>query len=108
MEEDGRRVFLMFLRPIINGMGNYYIEAQTRDKTRTDVIVDYKGKQFVIEMKLWRGRQYNYDGKAQLAGYLEQYRLDRGYLLTFNFNKNKQTGIIESICDGKRILEVVV
>ena len=108
LEEDGRRVFLMFLRPIINGMGNYYIEAQTRDKTRTDVIVDYKGKQFVIEMKLWRGRQYNYDGKAQLAGYLEQYRLDRGYLLTFNFNKNKQTGIIESICDGKRILEVVV
>lgn len=108
LEEDGRRIFLMFLRPIINGAGNYYIEAQTRDKTRTDVIVDYKGKQFVIEMKLWRGRQYNHDGKVQLAGYLEQYRLDRGYLLTFNFNRNKQTGIFESICNGRRILEIVV
>lgn len=28
----------MFLRPIINGTGNYYIEAQTRDARRTDVI----------------------------------------------------------------------
>ena len=32
--------------PIINGTGNYYIEAQTRDQKRTDVIVDYLGKQY--------------------------------------------------------------
>lgn len=41
----------MFLRPIINGTGNYYIEAQTRDARRTDVIVDYLGEQFIIELK---------------------------------------------------------
>ena len=56
IEEEGRRIFLMFLRPIINGAGNYYIEAQTRDKSRTDVIVDYRGRQFIIELKLWRGK----------------------------------------------------
>lgn len=108
LEEEGRRIFLMYLRPIINGTGNYYIEAQTRDKTRTDIIVDYKGKQFVIELKLWRGPQYHQDGKVQLAEYLDFYHCDRGYLLTFNFNRNKDTGISESICNGKRILEVVV
>lgn len=32
------------LKPIINGIGNYYIEAQTRDGRRTDIIVDYLGK----------------------------------------------------------------
>ena len=53
IEAEGRRIFLMYLRPIINGSGNYYIEAQTRDRTRTDVIVDYKSQRFVIEMKLW-------------------------------------------------------
>lgn len=108
LEEEGRRIFLMFLRPIINGAGNYYVEAQTRDRTRTDVIVDYKGQRFIIELKLWRGRQYQHEGRIQLSGYLEQYKQDRGYLLTFNFNHNKQTGISESICNGKRILEVVV
>lgn len=108
LEEEGRRIFLMFLRPIINGAGNYYIEAQTRDKTRTDVIVDYKGQQFIIELKLWRGKQYQHEGRIQLAGYLEQYRQDRGYLLTFNFNQSKETGISENTCNGKWILEVVV
>ncbi len=75
---------------------------------RTDVIVDYKGQRFVIELKLWRGQQYQNDGQIQLAGYLEQYQQDRGYLLTFNFNKNKKTGIWENVCKGKKILEVIV
>lgn len=44
-EKDGRELFLLYLKPIINGTGNYYIEAQTRDQTRTDVIVDYLGQQ---------------------------------------------------------------
>ena len=44
-EDDGRRFFLLFLRPIINGTGNYYVEAQTRNKERTDIIIDYRGEQ---------------------------------------------------------------
>ena len=39
---------MLYLKPIINGVGNYYIEAQTRDQTRTDVIVDYCGEQYII------------------------------------------------------------
>ncbi len=108
LEENGRRIFLTYLRPIINGVGNYYVEARTRDLRRTDVIVDYLGKQYVIEMKLWHGSEYHYRGELQLAGYLDAYGLDRGYLLSFNFNKNKKPGIKEIDCDGKRILEVVV
>ena len=47
-EEDGRRYFLLYLRPIINGAGNYYIEARTRNLERTDVVVDYGGGAFLI------------------------------------------------------------
>lgn len=108
MEEEGRRIFLMYLRPIINGSGNYYIEAQTRDRTRTDVIVDYKSQCFIIEMKLWRGNAYNERGERQLFDYLNFYKKDTGYLLSFNFNKKKQTGIKEILMDGKKIVEVVV
>lgn len=104
VEENGRRVFLLYLKPIINGTGNYYIEAQTRDQSRTDVIVDYLGKQYVIELKIWRGNEYNKRGEKQLAEYLEYYHLENGYLLSFNFNKNKKTGLKEVEAD-KQISE---
>lgn len=108
IEENGRRLFLLYLKPIINGVGNYYIEAQTRDMRRTDVIVDYRGEQFIIEMKIWHGGEYNRRGELQLADYLSSYHLEKGYMLSFNFNKNKQIGLHEINCDGKTIIEAVV
>lgn len=108
LEENGRRYFLLYLRPIINGTGNYYIEAQTRDGKRTDIIVDYKGEQFVIELKIWRGEEYHKRGEGQLFEYLQFYHKDKGYLLSFNFNKEKQVGTKKIIFQGKEIFETVV
>jgi len=108
LEENGRRLFLLYLKPIINGVGNYYVEARTRDMKRTDVIVDYLGHQSVIEMKIYHGEEYNRRGRKQLAEYLDFYHLDKGYLLSFNFNKKKKTGVQNISYDGKTILEVMV
>ena len=108
IEDDGRKLFLLYLRPIINGTGNYYIEAQTRDLTRTDVIVDYLGEQFVIEMKIWRGAEYNARGEQQLAEYLDYYHISKGYMLSFNFNQNKQVGTKTIQLGDKTIFEAVV
>ncbi len=107
-EEDGRKLFLLYLRPIINGTGNYYIEAQTRDQKRTDVIVDYLGKQYVVELKIWRGDEYNTEGEKQIAEYLDYYHLGKGYLLSFNFNKNKQSGMKTIQVNGKMVVEAMV
>jgi hypothetical protein len=107
-EDDGRKLFLLYLRPIINGVGNYYIEAQTRDMKRTDVIVDYLGKQYIIELKIWHGDEYNTQGESQLAEYLDYYHIDKGYLLSFNFNKNKKTGMHTITLNGRTIVEAVV
>ena len=92
-EKDGREQFLLYLRPIINGTGNYYIEAQTRDQTRTDVIVDYLGRQYIIELKIWRGERYNAEGEKQITEYLDYWKLDTGYMLSFNFNQKKEQGV---------------
>lgn len=108
VEENGRRLFLLYLKPIINGTGNYYIEAQTRDQTRTDIIVDYLGEQYVIELKIWHGNEYNKRGEKQLMEYLDYYHLKKGYLLSFNFNKNKQTGLKEINLGQKKLIEVIV
>lgn len=102
------QIFLLYLRPIINGVGNYYIEAQTRDQRRTDVIVDYHGEQFILEMKLWHGEEYNTRGEKQLCEYLDYYHIQKGYMLSFNFNKNKQIGVKTIRAEGKVIVEAVV
>ena len=108
IEKFGRKIFLLYLRPIINGTGNYYIEAQTRDERRTDIIVDYLGEQFIIELKIWHGNEYNERGERQLAEYLDYYHKDKGYLLSFNFNKKKETGVREIVLGAKTIVEAVV
>ena len=108
-EEECRRFFMLYVRPIINGIGNYYIEAQTRDLSRTDMIIDYLGAQYVIEMKIWRGNSYNERGEAQLAEYLDFYHINKGYLLSFCFNKKKAKPTAKTIAiGGKEIVEVVV
>lgn len=108
IEEDGRKCFLVYLRPIINGVGNYYIEARTRDSRRMDVVIDYLGKRYIVELKIWHGKKYNEDGEKQLSDYLDSYRLKTGYLLTFSFNKNKQTGIKTVKYEDKTLIEAVV
>ena len=102
-EKDGRELFLLYLKPIINGTGNYYIEAQTRDQRRTDVIIDYLGKQYIIELKIWRGERYNEEGERQILEYLDYFGLSEGYMLSFNFNRKKDVGV-KTVNIGDKIL----
>lgn len=99
---------MLYLKPIINGTGNCYLEAQTRDARRTDVIVDYLGEQFIVELKIWHGNEYNERGEEQLIDYLEYYHKDKGYMLSFNFNKNKKIGVKEIQIGDRTIVEAVV
>lgn len=98
----------MYLRPIINGTGNYYIEPQTRNNERMDLVIDYLGERFVIELKIWYGKSYHEKGERQLANYLEHYHLNKGYLLTYSFNKTKKTGMTQVVVDGKTLVEVLI
>ncbi len=108
IEKYGRKFFLLYLKPIINGTGNYYMEAQTRDGGRTDVVVDYLGERFIVEMKIWHGNEYNERGERQLAEYLDYFKQKKGYMLSFNFNKNKEVGVKTMSLGDKMIVEAVV
>lgn len=65
-------------------------------------------ERYVIELKIWRGEEYNSRGEAQLVGYLDDYHLKKGYMLSFNFNKNKTIGVREIVLGDKVIVEAVV
>lgn len=107
-EEKGRRRFLLYLRPIINGTGNYYVEAQTRNARRMDVVVDYNGEQFIIELKIWRGNAYHERGEQQLSDYMDYFHLKKGYMLSYNFNQKKDTGVKTLTLGDRLLVEAVV
>ena len=109
VEKEDRLLFLTFLKPIINGMGFYYVEPQTRDNRRMDLVVTYGKEEFIVELKVWRGDKYEQKGRDQLSEYLAVRGMDEGYLVTFDFSKNKEDKEPEWIeWNGKRIFEVVV
>lgn len=81
----------------------------------------------VIANRIFEMRLYNYyltEAKMQqteiykaalqdksqfiVNGYLEDYHVDKGYMLSFNFNRKKQSGIRKIIVNGKTIVEAVV
>ena len=72
------------------------------------MVVDYLGEQFIVEMKIWHGNEYNERGERQLAEYLDYFHQEKGYMLSFNFNQKKQIGVKELRVEGKTIIEVVV
>jgi hypothetical protein len=91
LEREGRLVFMSFLKPIINGKGFMWKEPVTGDEQRMDIVVTYGAKQKeVVELKIWRGEEYHLEGLNQLSEYLDFQNLKHGFLLIFDFNKNKQ------------------
>jgi len=109
LERHGTLLFLSYLKPLINGEGDYYIEPQMGD-FRMDIAVHYRSEQFIIELKLWRGEQYQKEAYKQLLGYMARKNADTGYLLTFDFRKekNKESKAEWVDFDGKKIFDVIV
>ena len=109
LEREGRLLFLTFLKPIINGTGFYYVEPQTRDNRRMDLVVTFGQQEFIIELKIWRGDKYEESGRDQLASYLATRNMDEGYLVTFDFSKNKKDAEPQWIeWNGKRLYEAII
>ncbi len=90
LEREGRLLFLSFLRPIINGLGFDFKEPAVAAERRIDVVITFKNKRYVIELKRWYGQAAHKKGLKQLSDYLDTYSLKEGYLLIYDFNKNKK------------------
>ena len=108
LENHGRMLFLSFLTPIINGIGFAFKEVQISEEKRLDVVITYNNNKYIIELKVWRGEEYHEKGLKQLVNYLNINDQNKGYLLVFNFNKNKEYKKEELIVEGKEIFQVFV
>lgn len=73
------------------------------------LVVTYGRKEFVIELKIWHGEKYEERGREQLAGYIATRGLAEGYLVTFDFSKNKMPAVPHwTEYNGKKIFEVTI
>ena len=108
IERQGRLIFLAFIKPIINGVGFDFKEVQISEEKRLDVVIVYNNNKYIIELKIWRGEKYHQRGLQQLADYLDINEQNKGYLLIFNFNKDKEykKEVINNY--GKEIIAVFV
>jgi hypothetical protein len=110
IEREGRFMFICFLKPIINGTGFYYSEPENNDGSRMDLVITYNRKEYVIELKIWHGTEYEISGREQLSEYLATRNLSEGYLVTFSFLKNKVPQEKPEWIEygGKKIYEAVI
>jgi len=106
-EKEGRLIFLAFIKPIINGTGFYDVEVETRTNKRMDIIITYNQKRYIIELKKWYGRAREEKGYNQLAGYMKIKGAKEGYMVVFDFSKEKSYKNEWIEVDGRRIYEVI-
>jgi hypothetical protein len=109
LEKEGRLIFLAFLKPIINGKGFYFVESETKDNLRMDIIIVFNNKQYIIELKKWYGKENKNKGYEQLTNYLEIKGEKKGYYIVFDFRKTKKEYNKQVITkEGIEIYEVIV
>ena len=89
-----------------DGVGKGYWRGAGR--MRADGVETFGRTSLHRELKIWRGNAYNERGEQQIAGYLDYFHAQTGYLLSFCFNKNKQPGVKTVQIDDKTIVECVV
>jgi hypothetical protein len=108
LEHNGRLVFLAFMKPILNGHGFDFKEAQISEERRLDVTITYYQHKYVAELKIWRGQAAHEEGLNQLSDYLDRLALTEGYLVIFDHKEIKSWHTEWIEYDGKRIFAVWV
>ncbi|MBI4648751.1 MAG: AAA-like domain-containing protein [Bacteroidia bacterium] len=95
LEKDLRLLFLVFLKPIINGIGFSFKEVETSEEKRLDIIVIFRDEKFVVELKLWRSEEYHKQGITRLKDYMRREGVQKGFMLIMDKRRNKEFAIYE-------------
>jgi hypothetical protein len=108
LERNGRLIFLAYLKPIINGSGYDFKEPQTSEEKRLDVVITFFQYLYLVELKVWYGKEAHERGLKQLSDYLDRLGLDTGYLIIFDHSKKKTWAKDWEEVNGKRVYWVKV
>ncbi len=101
----------------LDGFINFFIQQLGGDtlvevpsgRGRTDILILYKARKYIIETKIFLSQMQFAHGKQQLADYLTSEGLDEGFYVVFT-QKHRATDILffDEIVAGKRILTYLI
>ncbi len=101
----------------LDGFINFFIErlgGQTftevpSGRGRTDILILFRNKKYIIETKIFTDQSYFQKGKKQLAEYLKSEGLDVGYYAVFSQKHAEEDELEqEEMINGKRIVTRII
>lgn len=72
------------------------------------MVVTYNNHKYIVELKIWHGEEYHKAGINQLCDYLDIHSINKGYLVVYNFNKNKEFRDEKIYVENKEIFIVYI
>ncbi len=98
-----------FIHFYIHELGGQTFVEVPSGRGRTDILILYENRKYVIETKIYRTPGHYKKGKKQLATYLATESLNEGFYVVFSSKHTEQDTLVEDeIVDGKRILTRVI
>lgn len=93
-----------FIHFFIQRLGGDTLVEVPSSRGRTDILILYRNRKYIVETKRFTDDAYFAQGKHQLVDYLTSGRLDDGYYVVFS-NKHSETDTLftSEVIDGKRV-----
>lgn len=104
----GQYLLSTYLDQFVQSVGaTMRLEVQT-GRGRADIIISFRGKQYIIETKIWRNDRRYQAGKRQLAEYLKLENTSEGYYVVFDHRENSIPNVETEIIDECTIHSYVI
>ncbi|TVR08182.1 MAG: ATP-binding protein, partial [Planctomycetota bacterium] len=81
-------ILMAYLQRVING-GAYIAREFATGRKRLDLDIQYAGRHYPIELKLYYGPKTRPDGEAQLAAYCQSLGACYGWLIIFDRREDR-------------------
>jgi len=112
-ESAGQYLLMSYLDLFIRSLDGYSIIETPSGRGRIDVLLHYKREKHVIELKMWRGKEYHEKGKMQLIEYLKSEGLKEGYMVLFDprdkeFKDFDENQIFEDAIEGYKVVSFLI
>ncbi len=107
-EYIGQHLLYAYLDQFVRSVGgNLYLEVQT-GRGRMDLLLIHNQQKYIVETKIWEGKNRYATGKKQLAAYMELERVKAGYYVVFDHRDNPEPRVETETVNGMSVRSYVI
>lgn len=107
-EYVGQHLLYAYLEQFVRSVGgSMYLEVQT-GRGRMDLLLIHNQQKYIVETKIWEGRNRFSSEKKQLATHMELEGTLKGYYVVFDHRKNPEPRVETETLNGVTIRSYVI